>query len=69
MRVPASVANLGPGLDCFGLALTLYLNLTAEEIGGTGSHLVELEGEGCDQLPSDGSRDRACRTMGGGKRL
>ena len=24
VKVPATVANLGPGFDCFGLALPLY---------------------------------------------
>src|SRR6185295_15984493 len=29
VRVPASTSNLGPGFDCFGLALKLYLTVTA----------------------------------------
>lgn len=29
VRVPASTANLGAGFDCFGLALKLYLTVTA----------------------------------------
>jgi homoserine kinase len=32
IRVPATTANLGPGFDCLGLALKLYLNLEIEEI-------------------------------------
>ncbi len=31
VRVPATSANLGPGFDCFGLALTLYGRLGFEE--------------------------------------
>src|SRR4029453_2947415 len=27
VRVPASTSNLGPGFDCFGLALKLYLTV------------------------------------------
>src|ERR1044071_9649939 len=29
LRVPASTSNLGPGFDCFGLALKLYLTVEA----------------------------------------
>lgn len=29
VRVPASTSNLGPGFDCFGLALQLYLTVRA----------------------------------------
>src|SRR5215213_6403800 len=29
VRVPASTSNLGPGFDCFGLALKLYLTVKA----------------------------------------
>src|SRR5262245_64808612 len=29
VRVPASTSNLGPGFDCFGLALKLYLTVRA----------------------------------------
>jgi homoserine kinase len=29
LRVPASTSNLGPGFDCFGLALKLYLTVSA----------------------------------------
>ena len=29
VRVPASTSNLGPGFDCFGLALQLYLSVSA----------------------------------------
>lgn len=29
IRVPASTSNLGPGFDCFGLALRLYLTVRA----------------------------------------
>ena len=32
VRVPASTSNLGPGFDCFGLALQLYLTVRATPI-------------------------------------
>ena len=32
IRVPASTSNLGPGFDCFGLALKLYLTVRAKAV-------------------------------------
>ena len=32
IRVPASTSNLGPGFDCFGLALKLYLTVRATAV-------------------------------------
>jgi len=32
IKVPSTTANLGPGFDCFGMALKLYLFLEIEEI-------------------------------------
>jgi homoserine kinase len=32
VRVPASTSNLGPGFDCFGLALKLYLTVRATTV-------------------------------------
>lgn len=32
LRLPASTSNLGPGFDCFGLALKLYLTVRATPI-------------------------------------
>ena len=32
VRVPASTSNLGPGFDCFGLALKLYLTVSATSV-------------------------------------
>ena len=42
-RVPASSANLGPGFDTLGLALSLYTEVTVEPAG---SLVVKVEGEG-----------------------
>ena len=35
VRVPASTSNLGPGFDCFGLALKLYLTVNATALPET----------------------------------
>lgn len=43
IKVPASSANLGPGFDTLGLALQLYLELTAEESGQG----IEMRFTGC----------------------
>lgn len=51
VRVPASSANLGPGFDCFGLALSLHDVVEAQVIGdgldlsvsGEGAHTVSRD--------------------------
>ena len=48
IRVPATTANLGPGFDCLGLALKLYLNLEIEEIGE--GLVIEYQGEGSEKF-------------------
>lgn len=50
-RVPASVANLGPGFDCLGLALSMHNEIAAEI--GTSKTTVEIVGEGADTLERD----------------
>jgi homoserine kinase len=52
VRVPATAANLGPGFDCFGLALDLCNEVTVDTEGPAG---VRWEGEGAAELPTDGS--------------
>lgn len=61
VRVPATSANLGPGFDCFGLALDLCNEVTADSAA---EPTVAWEGEGADELPTDGS-DLITRTMEG----
>jgi homoserine kinase len=56
--VPATSANLGPGFDCFGLALDL-VNEVVIDTEGSG---VTWEGEGADDLPTDGT-DMITRSM------
>ena len=53
MRVPATSANLGPGFDAFGLALTLYDELIVTP-GGSGVR-VEVVGPGEGEVPLDES--------------
>ncbi|GAA2599183.1 homoserine kinase [Dactylosporangium fulvum] len=50
-RVPATSANLGPGFDALGLALTLYDDVEARVTAGDVT--VEVRGEGEGDLPGD----------------
>ena len=57
VRVPSSSANLGPGFDSLGLALSLHDEVSAEVInpgGGTGL-VISVEGEGAGDVPRDES--------------
>lgn len=51
VRVPATSANLGPGFDALGLALSLHNEVEATEAGTTA---VVVTGEGAGHLASDG---------------
>lgn len=51
--VAASSANLGPGFDSLGLALSLYDEIQLETIES--GLVVEVEGEGAGQVPLDSS--------------
>jgi homoserine kinase len=53
VEVPATSANLGPGFDCFGLALDWRerVNLAVIEKG----YQIEVSGEGAADLPRDES--------------
>ncbi|MFF1822581.1 homoserine kinase [Kribbella sp. NPDC058245] len=53
VRVPATSANLGPGFDAFGLALSLYDELVVTP-GGSGV-TVQVTGCGADDVPLDES--------------
>jgi homoserine kinase len=51
LSVPATSANLGPGFDSLGIALDLRDRLEAEVVGE--GLVIEVEGEGGDELPLD----------------
>lgn len=53
VRVPATSANLGPGFDALGLALSLHDELTA--VATAGGVTVRVIGEGAGELPEDAS--------------
>jgi homoserine kinase len=51
VRVPASSANLGPGFDALGLALSLYDDV--EACAAPYGLIVEVSGEGVEHVPLD----------------
>ncbi|HYN26180.1 MAG TPA: homoserine kinase [Pyrinomonadaceae bacterium] len=55
VRVPASTANLGAGFDCIGLALKLYLTVSARIVPEASvASRVRISGEGSDgALPNN----------------
>jgi homoserine kinase len=54
VRVPASTANLGPGFDCLGLALKLYLTVRARVApGASDACSLRISGEGAEELTSN----------------
>jgi homoserine kinase len=53
VEVPATGANLGPGFDCFGLALDWYERVRLEVLAA-GYH-IDVSGEAADELPRDES--------------
>ena len=54
VKVPATSANLGPGFDTLGLALSYYDELQVEAVAGN-DVTVEVHGEGAGEVPTDGS--------------
>jgi homoserine kinase len=50
VSTPATSANLGPGFDALGLALTLYDDLSARVTGD--GFVVTVRGEGAGELPA-----------------
>lgn len=53
VRVPATSANLGPGFDALGLALTLYNTVEARPVPA--GLEIAVEGEGRGSIPTDES--------------
>ena len=50
VRVPATSANIGPGFDCFGVALGLYNEFS---FNSNSSLKLKVMGEGADKIPAD----------------
>lgn len=54
VQVPATSANLGPGFDTLGLALSIYDELTVTALPGSGVE-ISVRGEGAEVVPTDQS--------------
>jgi homoserine kinase len=54
VRVPATSANLGPGFDTLGLALSVYDELEVTALA-PGALEIEVTGPGADEIPRDES--------------
>jgi len=52
VHVPATSANLGPGFDTLGMALSFYDELTVEAVAGAGA-TVDVTGEGAGEVATD----------------
>lgn len=52
VRVPATSANLGPGFDALGLALSLHDDVEVRALGSP-EVVVEVTGEGAGEVPDD----------------
>jgi len=54
VRVPATTANLGPGFDTLGMALTIQDELTVTVVEGS-DITVDVQGVGQGEVPTDGT--------------
>jgi len=55
VSVPATTANIGPGFDCLGAALTRYNHFTFTPVPEPASLQIEVSGQNCDRVPTDAS--------------
>jgi homoserine kinase len=69
VEVPGSIANLGAGYDCLGLAVELSLRVELEVVARNGGAAVELavEGEGAGEI-SSGRGNRLIEALEAGLR-
>ncbi|HKT55975.1 MAG TPA: homoserine kinase [Microbacterium sp.] len=69
VRVPATSANLGPGFDTLGLALSVYDELTVTQLDDD-RLVIDVTGQGTEDVPRDASHlvvqaiDHAYRAVG-----
>ena len=52
VKVPATSANLGPGFDTLGMALSFYDELEVQVVADS-TVVVEVNGEGAGEVPTD----------------
>lgn len=65
-EVPASSANIGPGFDVIGLALSIWLELQVEIVEGTSEAplncVITYEGDGAEEVPLIADSNLVTRT-------
>ncbi len=59
VAAPASISNLGPGFDVFGMALEEPYDLVCARKCEEGVSVISIEGTGAEGLPSDPSKNSA----------
>lgn len=64
IRVPGSIANLGPGFDTLAVAVQLYLTLRVKRLPGTGKLEFHFNG---DVPPGENCIERGYRYLAGDK--
>ena len=50
LQIPATTANMGPGFDCIGMALSLYNYIDFEPLPEEHAFLLSAEGEGSEEV-------------------
>ncbi len=59
VSAPATIANLGPGFDVFGLALSEPLDVVEAEISENGVEVLEVQGVGAEGISKDSDKNSA----------
>lgn len=49
LQIPATTANMGPGFDCIGMALSLYNYIDFEKLPQKGVCVLSTDGEGIEE--------------------
>ncbi|KAJ3225430.1 hypothetical protein HK099_006801 [Clydaea vesicula] len=62
IKIPSSSANIGPGFDALGIALSLYLTLKVTIPGSSGGITISCEGEGKDLVNLDPKENLITKT-------
>ena len=66
LEVPCSSANIGPGFDVIGLALSIWLELRVEVVEGNSQAplncVITYEGEGAEEVPLSADSNLITRT-------
>ncbi len=50
VKIPATTANIGPGFDCLGMALSLYNTIEFEQLPENGIYQLSAQGESADEV-------------------